>query len=185
MRLDRTKFFAGVRSHISVRCRRKQVNGLAFILNAAELDAHLSDVRWLAYILATVKHETADTFQPIHEYGSHAYFVRRYGSQTAIGKRLGNDTPEEGATYAGRGDAQITGESNYEKAEDALRREYPDVVAAFEARTGKKFDLTVGDQPGDDHDPDNALDPVDRLRDLELWNADRHVYRPKAVRFFQ
>jgi putative chitinase len=92
-------------------------------------------------MLATTKHETADTFQPIHEYGSHAYFVRRYGSQTKIGKQLGNDTAEEGAIYAGRGDVQLTGETNYEKAEDALRSDYPDLVAQYEARTGKNFRL--------------------------------------------
>ena len=89
-----------------------------------------------------------------------AYFIRRYGSQTKVGKRLGNDTPEEGADYAGRGDVQITGETNYEKAEAALREFYPEIVAEFERRTGKRFDLTVGDQPDDKRDPDNAMDPA-------------------------
>jgi putative chitinase len=159
MKFDRQKFFAGYRDHFGP-LSQKQVAGLNFILDAAELDAYVTDVRWLAYMLATTKHETADTFQPIHEYGSHAYFVRRYGSQTKIGKQLGNDTAEEGAIYAGRGDVQLTGETNYEKAEDALRSDYPDLVAQYEARTGKTFDLTVGDQPNDDRDPDAAMDPV-------------------------
>lgn len=159
MRFDRKKFFDGYRDHFG-RLSPQQVSGLNFILDAAELDPYVNDVRWLAYMLATTKHETADTFQPIHEYGSHAYFVKRYGSQTAVGKRLGNDTAEEGATYAGRGDVQLTGETNYEKAEEAIREQYPEIVAAFEVRTGKKFDLTVGDQPGDERDPDIAMDPA-------------------------
>jgi hypothetical protein len=111
-------------------------------------------------MLATVWHETAETCQPIHEYGSRNYFIRRYGSQTKVGRRLGNDTPEEGALYAGRGDTQLTGEDNYEKSEIAVRRQYPALVADFERRTGKRFDLTVGDQPNDKNDPDNAQDPV-------------------------
>jgi putative chitinase len=139
--------------------KEKQVEGLNFLLNSIEADPHLTDVREPAYMLATTMHETANTFLPIHEYGKTSYFIQRYGGQTALGKRLGNDTPEEGATYAGRGDVQLTGEDNYEKAEEALRREYPDVVRRFEERTGRAFDLTAGDQPGDERDPDNAQDP--------------------------
>ena len=135
-----------------------QVTGIEKLLAALEADPHITDLRWAAYIMATVRHETANTWRPIHEYGTRAYFIKRYGSQTRVGKELGNDTPEEGADYAGRGLAQNTGESNYEMAEQALRKEYPEVVARFEARTGRKFDLTVGDQPNDHRDPDNMLD---------------------------
>ena len=35
----------------------------------------------------------------------------------------------------------------------------PEVVAAWEKRTGKKFDLTVGDQPNDEADSRNVMDP--------------------------
>jgi putative chitinase len=133
--------------------------GLLDLLACMEADEHLTDVRWIAYMLATTQHEVGGTWQPIHEHGSQSYFIGRYGSQTRVGKELGNDTPEEGADYAGRGFPQVTGESNYEMAESALRKEYPDVVAKFESRTGKKFDLTVGDQPGDSADPDNMMDP--------------------------
>lgn len=139
---------------------RQQVNGLESLITSIENDPYVTQIEWAAYMLATVRHETARTYQPIHEYGGRAYFIRRYGSQTRVGRRLGNDTPEEGAIYAGRGDVQLTGEDNYEKAEAALRQYYPNVVADFEARTGRRFDLTVGDQPGDDRDPDNAQDPA-------------------------
>lgn len=159
MKFDRDKFFAEVREHFG-GLTQQQVNGLNFILDAVEKDHHVSRIDWLAYMLATCKLETANTFQPIHEYGSHKYFVQRYGSQTAVGRRLGNDTPEEGATYAGVGDVQLTGETNFEKAEAAIRQEYPELIADFEARTGKRFDLTVGDQPNDELDPQNAGDPA-------------------------
>lgn len=159
MRFNRTKFFNALRGWLG-ELSQQQVNGLTFILDAVEKDRFVTRIEWLAYMLATTKHETADTFQPIHEYGGRNYFIRRYGSQTAVGRRLGNDTPEEGAYYAGQGDVQLTGETNYEKAEEALRREYPELVADFERRTGRHFDLTVGDQPNDINDPKNAQDPA-------------------------
>lgn len=166
MKFDRGLFFASYRESFlrlpdgkSGTLKQEQVDGLNELLSFIESDPYITDAAWAAYMLATAKHETADTFKPIHEYGSRAYFIKRYGGQTSIGKRLGNDTPEEGADYAGRGYPQATGEDNYEKSEQAIRKEYPEVVAAFEARTGKKFDLTVGDQPNDKSDPDNMMDP--------------------------
>jgi hypothetical protein len=157
MNFDREKFFAGYRQRIDT-LNQGQVDALNELLDFIEADSLITDLRHVAYMLATSKHETAHTFRPIHEHGSRSYFISRYGSQTSTGKRLGNDTPEEGATYAGRGQVQLTGEYNYEVAEQDMRKFYPDVVARFEARTGKKFDLTVGDQPNDERDPDNAMD---------------------------
>lgn len=158
MRFDRAKFYEGFRRWRG-EITSQQVRGLNFLLDAVEMDRFVQRIDWFAYMLATTMIETAYTFLPIHEYGSRAYFIRRYGSQTRVGRQLGNDTPEEGAIYAGRGDVQLTGESNYEKAEIALRREYPALIADFERRTGKRFDLTVGDQPNDIDDPNNAQDP--------------------------
>lgn len=155
--IDRKKFFDACRKSYGPLLQG-QVDGIEKLLTALEADQYVTDLRWAAYMMATVKHETANTWRPIHEYGSMEYFIKRYGSQTRVGKELGNDTPEEGADYAGRGLDQVTGENNYEMAENALRKEYPAVVARFEARTGRKFDLTVGDQPGDQGDPDNMLD---------------------------
>jgi len=159
MRFNRVKFYEGMRQ-FERGLTQGQVNGINYILDSMEKDPFLKKVEHAAYMFATIKPETAHTYQPIHEYGGHKYFVKRYGSQTKVGKRLGNDTPEEGATYAGRGNVQLTGESNYEKAEEALRKYYPEIVAEFEARTGKKFDLTVGDQLNDAGDADIASDPA-------------------------
>lgn len=160
---NRKKFFDGYRLAFG-SLSQQQVKGLERLLDGIENDPHIpappTGLFWEAYMLATVKRETAHTFTPIHEYGGRAYFVKRYGGQTRKGKELGNDTPDEGYYYAGKSDVQLTGEANYEKAEIALRREYPEVVAHFERRTGKTFDLTVGDQSGDTSDPQNVLDPA-------------------------
>jgi len=159
MQIARVKFFPGYRKAFGP-LSQNQVDGLEQLLTSLEQDPHITDKRWASYMLATVKHETADTYHPIHEYGSRQYFINRYGGQTPLGRRLGNDTPEEGATYAGQGDVQLTGEANYERAEKELREQYPQVIADFEQRTGKTFDLTVGDQPNDQGDAANAGDPV-------------------------
>lgn len=159
MRFNRAKFYEGFRK-FEGELTQQQVNGVNFILDSMEKDPYLTNVSHAAYMFATVKPETAHTYQPIHEYGGYKYFVKRYGSQTKVGKGLGNDTPEEGALYAGVGLVQLTGESNFEKMEVALRKYYPEIVKEFEQRTGKKFDLTVGDQPNDNLDPQNAGDPA-------------------------
>lgn len=138
--------------------KQDQREGLAYLLESIERDPHMTDPRHVAYMLATIRHETAGTWRPIHEYGNRAYFIGRYGSQTRVGKELGNKTPEDGALYAGRGFAQVTGKANYQMIEAAIRREYPEVVARFEQKTGRAFDLTVGDQPNDEKDPDNMKD---------------------------
>lgn len=163
MRFNRDKFFSEYRKYFS-SLSQQQVNGLSRLLKGIENDSHIPappvGIYYAAYMLGTVKRETGHTFMPIHEYGGKNYFIRRYGGQTRKGRELGNDTPEEGYFYAGKSDVQVTGESNYEKAEAAMRREYPEVVADFEHRTGKNFDLTVGDQENDTSDPMNILDPA-------------------------
>lgn len=159
MRFDRKKFFDSYRAAFG-KLSALQVTGLSQLLDFIEADRYIKSIPWASYELATTKHETDDTFHPIHEYGSKAYFIKRYGGQTRKGKELGNDTPEEGYYYSGAGYPQTTGESNFEKAEIALRKEYPEVVADFERRTGKVFDLTVGDQPNDESDPANMMDPA-------------------------
>jgi hypothetical protein len=42
-------------------------------------DRQLTDIRWLAYMLATTFHETAQTMQPVREYGGETYLrSKRY-----------------------------------------------------------------------------------------------------------
>lgn len=156
--VDRTKFFTGYRGTFGP-LNQQQVDGLNFLLGALERDDKVEDLRWAAYMLATAKWETGDTFQPVRERGSRAYFIQRYGSQTRVGKILGNDTPEEGALYAGVGHTQNTGENNAEMLERVLPQEYPEVIARWEAAHGRKFDLTVGDQPDDADDFLHLMDP--------------------------
>lgn len=81
-------------------------------------------VSYVAYGLGTAYLETANTMQPVKEYGGTAYYTRMYdirGARPAKARELGNLTPGDGAKYCGRGYAQLTGKINYAKATEKLR----------------------------------------------------------------
>jgi predicted chitinase len=82
--------------------------GLADLMNAINNDENVTDIRWIAYMLATTKHETAKTWLPIAEYGK--------GS----GRKYGTPDPATGHTYYGRGYVQLTWAGNYRSMGIAL-----------------------------------------------------------------
>ena len=163
-RVDRKEFFAALKPILGVkRWTNQQTAGLDRLLDGFESDPIIPDgsvgVQRCAYWIYTDWIETGHTFTPIMERGSAAYFIRRYGPQTRKGRELGNDTDEEAVLYRGAGDVQLTGESNREAAEEMIRRNYPEMVARWEAENGRMWDLTIGDQPNDEEDWENALIP--------------------------
>jgi putative chitinase len=101
-RFNRAKFYDGVRAGpFPGRLSPGQVGGLETILNEWERRG-MTDLRWLAYMLATTFHETDQKMQPIEEYGR----GRR--------KTYGRIDPETGKAYFGRGYVQLTWRANYE-----------------------------------------------------------------------
>jgi len=101
--INRQFFFNYVRNHLfGGKLKQSQVDGLSGFLDYFENNDY-KDTRWLAYILATVHHETDMKFQPIEEYGK------------GKGKPYGIPDKETGKTYYGRGYVQLTWKENYNK----------------------------------------------------------------------
>ncbi|MCB1926678.1 MAG: hypothetical protein KDH17_01455 [Rhodocyclaceae bacterium] len=145
MQVDHTRFFNAYRSAYG-RLSQATVNGLELLGRNMVEDAELKSVQWAAYMLATVKHECANRWMPITEYGRRDYFDK-YEAGTRLGGRLGNTEPGDGYRFRGRGYVQITGRANYARMTQAL---------------------ALGDDEDLVRDPDQALRPVIAYRIMSL-----------------
>lgn len=99
--VDKRFFYQRIRDvKLFDKLSQAQVQSIDTILNEWDKLCD-NDLRRLAYMLATVYHETARTMLPIEEYGK------------GKGRPYGN--PVNGKTYYGRGYVQLTWKSNYDR----------------------------------------------------------------------
>jgi hypothetical protein len=117
MLIDRDKFFASVRERpFGGALSQSQVDGLNNLLDIWEVyfakENSADAEEWLAYCLATVFHESAQTMRPIEEYGK------------GQGKSYGEPQPPYDQVYYGRGHVQLTWQENYQKGEQRLKEVY-------------------------------------------------------------
>ncbi len=115
-------------------------SGLKALLQALVTDTQLDNIRWAAYMLATVKHECANTWQPIEEYGKGA--GRPYGKAIKVTDPVSKKVYTN--TYYGRGYVQLTWEDNYKKMDKALGLQGADSLRlhpekALEAKTAYRI----------------------------------------------
>lgn len=113
-------FFDAVRPLFGGSLTQSQVDGITLICKAWERFGDGNN-RHLAYVLATAKHETAHTMQPIREIGRGK--GKRYGKPDATGK----------APY-GRGFVQLTWRDNYVNA---------DIRLGLRGRLAENYDLAL------------------------------------------
>src|SRR5881396_2004909 len=110
MKFDHEKFFEAYKQQFGSVASQSKVEGLESLLTQLESDSDVEDDRWAAYMFATVKHECADTWQPIEEFGKGK--GHKYGVPVTV---TGHDGQTHTNTYYGRGYIQLTWEDNYKK----------------------------------------------------------------------
>lgn len=105
--IDREIYFEHVRAELFAGAMtQQQVDGQLVLLGLWDWQATgtpMTDIRWLAYLLATVYHECATKMWPITEYGTDEYLQSR-----------------EYWPYIGRGFVMLTWRENYERASAIL-----------------------------------------------------------------
>jgi len=176
---DDTEFLATYTTTFQALSSAAQ-QGLKNLLGFLAQDPDVTDVRWAAYMLATIKHECADRWQPIEEFGKGR--GRPYGEPVTVKDANG---VEHINTYYGRGYVQLTHKENYQKMSDKLglgddllihpeRALEPEIsyrIMSFGMRhgsfTGKKLGDFIHDDACDYLNARriiNALDQADRIK---------------------
>ncbi|WP_205728657.1 PAAR-like protein [Flavobacterium sp. J27] len=150
------------------------------------------NLKHIAYMLATSKLETANTFNPINEYGGNTYFEQMY--DPILGKNEkrrnlsianGNTTQGDGVKYHGRGFVQLTWKDNYQKMKDkfnvdlinnpekALEHELAMKIMIFGMEdgtfTGKKLADYINDNKTDYLNARRIINGTDRASDIKEY----------------
>lgn len=168
-KIDRLEFYKRHRFQRG-RLTIKQVKGFEAIFDKWEL-LQYNDLRKLAYLIATVYHETARTMEPIEEWGR--------GKGKPYGKKIrynGKPYTWPDELYFGRGLVMITWRENYDKMGRMVNvnlLEYPeralelDVAIDILFEGMYKMDSNFGDFTGkclEDYFNKTTNDPINARR---------------------
>lgn len=108
---DRTIFFGDLKARTGLVPRGAAKSGLSFLLDQFQADPGFTQIRDLAYVLATIRWETAQTFQPVKE---------KRASRDKNPRLWEIQNRYWSSGYFGRGYVQITWENNYKRASERL-----------------------------------------------------------------
>jgi hypothetical protein len=171
-------FYDSIRSTIfKGSMTAKQFEGIEAIL-AEYTRLCLNDPRKLAYILATAFHETAQTMQPIAEYGKGG--SRPYARKVKMSGKV-YTTPNQ--IYYGRGFVQLTWYENYEAMGKFLKMDllnHPDLMLTLEPAiqalfqgmirgmfTGKSLDSYFHADKSDALNARRIINGIDKAQQIE------------------
>lgn len=143
-----------------------QPAGLTTLATAIKRDVEITDIRWMAYMLATAWLETANTFEPIREFGQGSgrrQVFPRSVRHSAAGRRTHSDHDY--------GDTVVFVDAGFQAgAPDAAQHEHPNVYygRGYVQLTWWDNYLSAGERLGLGEnlaiDPDLALDPANAYR---------------------
>jgi putative chitinase len=108
---DRDVFFGDLQGRAGFTPGGAAKDGLSFLLAQFEGDAGFTQIRDLAYVLATIRWETGQTFQPVKE---------KRASQDKYPRLWEIQDHYWPSGFYGRGYVQITWQTNYRKASERL-----------------------------------------------------------------
>jgi hypothetical protein len=144
--IDRQTFFDKIRSTVfGGTMTAQQVEGTNVMLSEWELRRY-ENLAWLAYMLATAKHETAHRMWPVRETLAATDAAAR---RNLAGVWYAAPNPITGCSYYGRGLVQLTHFDNYLKMEKLLKvplTTQPDLALDIDVSCAVLFEgMTRGD----------------------------------------
>src|SRR5512146_384558 len=121
--INREKFF---KQYPFCPLRQAQVDNLNFLLENLDASVSITRLSEYAYVLATIKLETADTFAPVKE----AYWIKPESRRIAVLKKMYAGRKSiihpSGKLYTGRGYVQLTHIDNYIKMNKYVQEKFSD-----------------------------------------------------------
>lgn len=124
MKIDYDKFLFMYEAEDFSPISGTRQSGLLDLLTLIENDAKIKDIRWAAYMLATVLRECGGEWKPIEEYGR------------GKGRPYGKPTGPYRLCYHGRGFTQTTWLDNYKMLTDAWTGAHPETPVDFVQHPG-------------------------------------------------
>jgi hypothetical protein len=105
---------------------QEKTNNLNLIFDKLDASTLFTRLTEYAYVLATIKLETADTFAPVEE----AYWIKPESRRIAVLKKMYEGKKsiihQSGKLYTGRGYVQLTHIDNYIKMSKYVQEKFPD-----------------------------------------------------------